>query len=172
MASFEPGEMVRTPLDSVILTLKEMMGDDEMVTDVLNDCIEPPNMRTIERSYKVSLGAGYFSWLPTCFPNNSRFQQSLHESHFITSPGDDSRLTNLGSFALALGIDLTLGSLIGLGIQMGVGVEAIQMASIFSFPKVSSHFVCHHMSIPPSNSSPRKDSMANTQPHASAAERI
>lgn len=46
-------------------------------------------------------------------------------------------MTTLGSFALALGIDLTLGSLIGLGIQFGVGREAIQMASIFSFPKVS-----------------------------------
>ena len=46
-------------------------------------------------------------------------------------------MTNLGSFALALGIDLTLGSLIGLGIQFGIGREAILMASIFSFPKVS-----------------------------------
>ena len=44
MSSFEPGEMVRIPLDSVILTLKELMADDEKVTDVLHDCIEPPNM--------------------------------------------------------------------------------------------------------------------------------
>lgn len=44
-------------------------------------------------------------------------------------------MTTLGEFALALGIDLSLGSLIGLGIQFGVGREAIQMASIFSFPK-------------------------------------
>ena len=55
MTSFEPGEMVRIPLDSVILTLKEMLLDDERVTDVLHDCIEPPNMSTIERSYKVSV---------------------------------------------------------------------------------------------------------------------
>jgi hypothetical protein len=34
-----------------------------------------------------------------------------------------------------LGIDLALGSLIGLGIQFGVGAEAIQMAGILSFPK-------------------------------------
>lgn len=54
MASFEPGEMVRIPLDSVILTLKEMMADDEKVTNVLHDCLEPPNMSTIDRSYKVS----------------------------------------------------------------------------------------------------------------------
>lgn len=57
MTSFEPGEMVRIPLDTVILTLKEMMADDEKVSDVLNDCIEPPNVKTIERSYRVSAHA-------------------------------------------------------------------------------------------------------------------
>ena len=50
MTSFEPGEMVRIPLDTVILTLKEMMADDEKVSDVLNDCIEPPKVETIARS--------------------------------------------------------------------------------------------------------------------------
>lgn len=66
MSSFEPGEMVRIPLDSVILTLKEMMADDEKVTDVLHDCIEPPNMSTIERSFKVSAAASdIFSCLVT-----------------------------------------------------------------------------------------------------------
>ena len=54
MTPFEPGEMVRVPLDTVILTLKEMMADDERVSDVLDDCIEPPNVSTIQRSYKVS----------------------------------------------------------------------------------------------------------------------
>jgi HrpA-like RNA helicase len=53
MQPFEAGEMLRTPLDSVILTLKEMMGDDEKVSTVLGDCIEPPNLSTIERSYEV-----------------------------------------------------------------------------------------------------------------------
>lgn len=44
-------------------------------------------------------------------------------------------MTHLGSFALAMGLDLALCSLIGLGIQFGVGREAISMASILSFPK-------------------------------------
>lgn len=106
--------MVRIPLDSVILMLKEMMKED-VVTDVLRDCLEPPNLATIGRSF-----------------------DSLFESHFITSPDDDGQITNLGSFVSALGIDLSLGSLIGLGIQFGVAAEAIQMASILSFPKVGS----------------------------------
>lgn len=54
MNLFEAGEMVRVPLDSIILTLKEMMKDDEKVTDVLHECIEPPNTSTIDRSYQVS----------------------------------------------------------------------------------------------------------------------
>lgn len=35
----------------------------------------------------------------------------------------------------ALGIDLSLGQLIGLGIQFGVGPEAIELAAVLSFPK-------------------------------------
>ena len=112
MDSFEPGEMLRIPLDSVILMLKEMLISDEKVSDVLLSCLEPPSLATIDRSF-----------------------QSLFRSHFITSPDDYCGITTLGSFVSALGIDLTLGSLIGLGIQFGVGAEAIQMASILSFPK-------------------------------------
>ena len=111
MSEFEPGEMVRIPLDSVILMLKEMVSD-ENVREVLASCLEPPNMMTIERSF-----------------------ESLFQSHFITRPDDDCEITTLGSFVSALGIDLALGSLIGLGIQFGVGAEAIQLAAILSFPK-------------------------------------
>ena len=101
----------RIPLDSVILMLKEMLSG-EMVTNVLLDCLEPPEISTIDRSF-----------------------QSLFRSHFITAPDDSCEITTLGTFVSALGIDLTLGSLIGLGIQFGVGAEAIEMAAILSFPK-------------------------------------
>jgi HrpA-like RNA helicase len=111
MDSFEPGEMLRIPLDSVILMLKQMLSDEE-VTQVLLSCLEPPNISTIDRSF-----------------------ESLFSSHFITTPDDFCEITKLGSFVSALGIDLALGSLIGLGIQFGVGAEAIQMAAILSFPK-------------------------------------
>lgn len=91
--------------------LKEML-EGESVTQVLQDCLEPPNLSTIDRSFA-----------------------SLHRSHFITDPGDDSEITTLGKFVSALGIDLALGSLIGLGIQFGVAAEAVQMAGILAFPK-------------------------------------
>jgi hypothetical protein len=115
MSSFginsEPGEMLRIPLDSVILMLKEMLSG-ETVTSALLDCLEPPEVSTIGRSF-----------------------ESLYSSHFITKPDDSCEITALGKFVSALGIDLALGSLVGLGIQFGVGAEAIEMAAILSFPK-------------------------------------
>jgi HrpA-like RNA helicase len=111
MEEFEPGEMVRIPLDSVILMLKEMLKE-ERVTDVLLECLEPPNLSAIDKSFS-----------------------SLHRSNFITTPDDDCAITFLGAFVSALGIDLALGSVVGLGIQFGVAAEAVQMAAILSSPK-------------------------------------
>ena len=58
--------------DSVILSLKAILGEDE-VTSTLLDCIEPPKVATIGRSF-----------------------QSLYNSDFITAPGDEGEITNLG----------------------------------------------------------------------------
>lgn len=88
------------------------MLPQETTTDLLQDCIEPPDTNNIYRSFS-----------------------SLHQSHFITSDDEDFEVTLLGSFVSSIGIDLALGSLIGLGIQFGVGPEAIQLAAILSFPK-------------------------------------
>jgi ATP-dependent RNA helicase DHX57 len=51
MEEFEEGEMLRIPLDSVILTLKGMLSD-ESVTTVLASCLEPPNYAAIDRSFE------------------------------------------------------------------------------------------------------------------------
>jgi len=85
---------------------------NEAVTPILLDCLEPPDISTIERSF-----------------------QSLHASNFISSPTDEGVITSLGSLVVALGIDLTLGALVGIGIQFGVAPEAIELAAILSFPK-------------------------------------
>jgi HrpA-like RNA helicase len=73
MQAFEPGEIVRTPLDSVILTLRTILGDGE-VTGTLLDCIEPPQMATIDRSF-----------------------ESLYNSDFISAPSDACEITALGN---------------------------------------------------------------------------
>lgn len=110
MDEFEQGEMVRIPLDSVILMLKEMLHEE--ARPVLMSCIEPPSMETIDKSF-----------------------ESLYHWSFITEPNDTADITSLGSFVSALGVDLMLGFFIGLGIQFGVGAEAIEMAAVMSFPK-------------------------------------
>jgi ATP-dependent RNA helicase DHX29 len=73
MAKFEIGEMSRVPLDSVILSLKEMLNSE--ATPVLLNCLEPPELRTIERSF-----------------------ESLHAQQFLSTPDDEGNITNLGSF--------------------------------------------------------------------------
>lgn len=110
MEPFEKGELVRSPLDTTILSLRDMLN--EPVTPILLDCLEPPDISTIKRSF-----------------------QSLHESKFITQPSDEGVITSMGSLVVALGIDLTLGNFVGLGIQFGVAAEAIQLAAILSFPQ-------------------------------------
>ncbi|KAL3795161.1 hypothetical protein HJC23_007389 [Cyclotella cryptica] len=110
MSPFEVGEMVRIPLDQVILSLRDMLG--EAVTPILLECLEPPDLFNIEQSFR-----------------------SLYESNFISDPTDKGEITKLGSLVVALGIDLTLGALVGLGIQFGVAAEAIQLAAILSCPK-------------------------------------
>jgi HrpA-like RNA helicase len=90
MKEFESGEMLRMPLDSVILMLKEILHEE--TTPALLNCLEPPDLSTIERSY-----------------------ESLHKANYISHPDDSGEITVLGAFVSALGIDLALGALIGLG---------------------------------------------------------
>lgn len=110
MDEFEPGEMSRIPLDSVILMLKRMLHEE--IEPIFLECLEPPPLGTISRSF-----------------------ENLHRWGFITEPSDDGDITSLGEFASSLGIDLSLGSFVGLGIQFGVAAEAIEMAAMMSLPK-------------------------------------
>jgi len=111
MLEFEPGEILRMPLDSVILMLRQILPEGS-VTSALLDCIEPPEIDTIGRSY-----------------------ESLCQSRFITTADETCEITELGEFVTAVGLDLSLGSLMGLGIQFGVGSELIEVAGVLSFPK-------------------------------------
>lgn len=59
-------------------SLREMLG--EAVTPILLECLEPPDMKNIHRSFK-----------------------SLFQSNFINDPSDDGEITPLGSLVVALG---------------------------------------------------------------------
>ena len=111
MSEFESGEMLRMPLDSVILLLKDILTNEDTTSSLMSS-IEPPDLSTIGRSYL-----------------------SLRRSGFISKPDESGEITTLGCFVISLGIDLTLGAMLGLGIQFGVGPEAIELAAVLSFPK-------------------------------------
>lgn len=122
MEEFEPGEIRRIPLDNVILLLRTVLSTEDDVTETLLSTLEPPDLTTIAKSFA-----------------------NLFRNRFISSPSSDCSITTLGKLASALGIDLSLSSLIGLGIQFGVGPEAIFLAGVLSFnsPWVISNPLVH-----------------------------
>lgn len=109
-APFEIGEILRSPLDAVVLNLRTIV-DEESVTKLLLDCLEPPKIENIQLSLN-----------------------SLHKSGFIDQPVDEFSITASGDFVLSLGIDFTLGALIGLGTSLGVTSAAIEISNAHSSP--------------------------------------
>ena len=121
MEPFDQGELVRTPLESIILILRVMLN--EAITPILLNCLEPPDISNIDCSFR-----------------------SLHVFNFISDPTDEGEINPLGSPVVALGIDLTLGVFVGLGIQFGVAARAIQLAAILSSPKKTMGKILSHVS--------------------------
>ncbi|GFH53217.1 hypothetical protein CTEN210_09693 [Chaetoceros tenuissimus] len=109
---FEEGEMLRSPLDSVILNLRTIIAKEDSVTQMLKECIQAPDLKQIENSYA-----------------------SLYNRFLISEPSDHFDVTALGSFVSALGIDHAIASMVGVGAILGLLPETIDMAAILSFPK-------------------------------------
>ena len=78
----------------------------------MQECIEPPKLTNIQKSF-----------------------DSLHKRNLITEATDDFEITSLGSLVVSLGVDLILGCIIGVGMQLGLLPESIEIAAILSFPK-------------------------------------
>ena len=111
LAPFESGEILRSPLDTVILNLRTIVSE-ESITELLLDCLEPPKVENIQRSLA-----------------------SLYMAGFIDAPDDNFETTAMGNLVVSLGIDSTLGALIGLGIKLGILEAAIEIANALSSPQ-------------------------------------
>jgi superfamily II DNA/RNA helicase len=111
MEASERGEITEIPLDSVILTMKDIFHE-EPVSSMLSEMIEPPETANISASFKF-----------------------LYQKQYIQTPDDVGGITEMGRFVTAMGIELALGDFIGRGIQLGVAAEAIELAAILSYPK-------------------------------------
>jgi HrpA-like RNA helicase len=108
---FEVPELQRAPLDKVILDLRAMLRADQRVLPVLQHTLDPPDTTHVARAFLA-----------------------LHAARLLSRPDDGGRLTALGSFVAALGTDLALGRLVGLGVQFGVPAEAVAFAAALSLP--------------------------------------
>lgn len=111
----QEAEIHRTPLHEIVLTLKAIFEDsDEFigVTPILKDLLEPPDL----------------SKLPHCF-------DYLYKANMISTPNDESKLTSHGAFAGKMPTDLILSRLIIYGISLGLGAEAVILASALQQPK-------------------------------------
>ena len=111
----ETCEVLRTPLQDVILNLRAMLqdaADFNGVVPVLQDLLEAPPVSNIDKSFQV-----------------------LYANSMITSADDYGRLTKLGYLAGQLPVDLELGRMVALGVALGVGAEACIIAAALSLPK-------------------------------------
>eukprot|EP01084_Bolivina_argentea_P065298 119019_1 len=107
---YDTAEILRRPLDSVILDLKAML--DQTVVPLLNSVLQPPSITHVDKAL-----------------------ESLFKQRFITEPSDVGRLTMHGKFVARLGLDLQVGTFVALGIQFGCLAEAVIIAAAISFNK-------------------------------------
>eukprot|EP01034_Spumella_vulgaris_P036754 gene36754-45343_t len=111
----EQAEVHRQPLHNTILGLRAMLENTEVFTGmlpILNELLEPPDMSMVQDSFNF-----------------------LYKANMITKPSDEGMLTYTGLFAGQLPVDLQLSRLIVHGISLGVGAEAVVLASALSQPK-------------------------------------
>ena len=109
---FDEGEILRSPLDSVILNMKTIIESEENTSQLLMECIEPPKVEQIQNSFT-----------------------SLYQRNLISDECENFQITSLGRFVATLGIDHAIASLVGLGIRFNLLPETIEIAAILSFTK-------------------------------------
>ena len=111
MSEFDQGEILCTPLDNLILNLKEIMKEADIIP-ILQDLIEPPSTFNIEASFK-----------------------RLHQISLLTDPSDEGQLTSMGAFVVSLGVDIDVGRFVGLSAQMGLLPESLYVAAACNSPR-------------------------------------
>ena len=113
MQEHEESEVHRTPLQDVILGLRSMLEASvgfSGVVPILEDLLEPPDMRNVKKSFDY-----------------------LHYAGMITVPADAGALTSIGRLAGNLPIDLQLGRLIAYGIALGNHILVLVFLYLVTF---------------------------------------
>ena len=105
------GEILRIPLEDVVLQLKDMF-DGGPIMETMGELLEPPDISTIQGSF-----------------------ETLNGMQMLTEPSDDGAVTMVGQLATRLPVDLRVGYMLALSIQMGVVPEAILIAAATASPR-------------------------------------
>jgi HrpA-like RNA helicase len=98
----------KTAVPAAAASIPDLPG----VTAVLRALIEPPSLQSIHDALRT-----------------------LHECGMLTSPRDESQLTEIGSLAAELPVDFMLGRFIGYAVLLGVAREAVVIAAALGNPK-------------------------------------
>lgn len=108
----EPSASTDVSAAGTVATAAHSVPDLPGVTAVLRALIEPPTLASIEDAL-----------------------HTLHECGMLSSPYDDSYLTEIGSLAAELPVDFMLGRFIGYAVLLGVAREAVIVAAALGNPK-------------------------------------
>jgi HrpA-like RNA helicase len=108
----EPSPNAEVSAAGTVATAAHSVPDLPGVTAVLRALIEPPTLASIEDAL-----------------------HTLHECGMLSSPYDDSYLTEIGSLAAELPVDFMLGRFIGYAVLLGVAREAVIVAAALGNPK-------------------------------------
>jgi hypothetical protein len=84
----------------------------EGVVPLLEDMLEPPDVRNVEQSFEY-----------------------LHSVGLIDDPSDEGALTSTGNFVGSLPVGIMLGRLVAYAVMLGVAEEGVIVAAALSLPK-------------------------------------
>jgi HrpA-like RNA helicase len=107
----EISEVLRTPMDQTILTLKTMFNE-QPVAPVLENTLEPPSLQTVDRSFN-----------------------SLYDLGMLSDPSDGGTLTAVGRISSQLPVDLRFGRVIYLAQFLDILPHTLVCAAALTLPK-------------------------------------
>lgn len=115
MTEYGEPEILRVPLQETILNLRVMLEtseDFDGVVPLLEDMLEPPDVRNVQQSF-----------------------ENLYEVGLIDEPSDEGALTPTGRFVGSLPVGIVLGRLIAYAVMLGVEAEGAILAAALSLSK-------------------------------------
>ena len=144
--------MGEQPLESTVLHLRAMLAAEQRVSTLLDDCLEPPDAANLSRALLALSRQGFLradsraaAELPPGALPEGALPGGAVEPEDVVDALDRAPLTQIGSLAAALPLDLQLSRLVAYGVQFGCAAEAIALAAALALPKPAFRAVAAHV---------------------------